>query len=301
MRAPMLLSMVAASWLCNACTAQAQTTLRYKFKEGESLKYVFDMKMKMSMSILGKEIDMNMNQTSDMVWAIQSVDDKGNAKIKVTFGRNKLSMDMPTGKVEIDSDAAGQPDDPVGQVLYKVIKSMAGLEISASMSAAGELSDLKIPEKQLAQFQNIPGGEAFGDIFSPEGLKRTLSQSGLVMPKEAVSKGANWKNKNDMKLPIGKMTAEIEYTYGGSIDKDGRTLEKIELKPRATLEPDPKSPIAMKLKTQDGKGVALFDNSQGRLLEVTTQQTMEMEAEINGMTFNQKMVQTMTMKLADKK
>src|SRR5205807_1173100 len=125
-----------------------------------------------------------------------------------------------------------------------------------------------------------------------------MSQSGLIMPKEAISKGKTWKSKSDMKLPIGKMIAEVEYTYAGTEDKDGRSLEKISLKPKATIEPDPNAPIALKLKSHEGKGTAYFDNTAGRLLETTVQQTMEMEAEVAGMAFTRKMVQTMTMRLA---
>lgn len=289
-----------AAWSLSAAAGSAQTTLRYKFKEGDKLRYVLDTKMKMSMNILGKVIDMTMVQDSELTWNVQSVDDNGNAKILVKFGRSKLSMDGPTGKTEVDSQGGQEPEDAVGQVLYKVIKGLAGMELTGAISPTGEFTDIKIPESSLKGLQNIPGGDAFGELFSPDGLKRMLGQSGLAMPKDAVSKGATWKNKSEMKLPIGKMIAEIDYTYGGPIEKDGRTLEKITLKPKATIEPDPNAPIAMKLKSQDGTGTALFDNKAGRLLEVVQNQTMEMEAEVMGMTFSQRMVQTVTMRLADK-
>ena len=114
----------------------------------------------------------------------------------------------------------------------------------------------------------------------------------------SVSKGAKWKNKSEMKLPFGKMIAEVDYTYDGPVEKDGRSLEKIGVKPKATIEPAANAQITLKLKSHDGGGSALFDNSAGRLLEVTNVQNMEMEIEIMGMTISQKMVQTMTMKLA---
>jgi hypothetical protein len=44
-----------------------------------------------------------------------------------------------------------------------------------------------------------------------------------------------------------------------------------------------------------------LDNHAGRLLEVSNQQTLEMEAEIQGMTFTQRMVQNVTLRLVEKK
>jgi Family of unknown function (DUF6263) len=287
-----------AAWSLTAAAATAQTTLRYKFKEGETLKYVLEQKMKMNMDVMGNNIEMNMNQTSDMTWSVGKVDDKGNAKITVKFGRQKMSMKSPMGNVDVDSNNSQEPDDQLGQVLFKVVKALAGMEVSGTLSPLGEYSDVVVPEKALKEFQDLPGSANLGDMFSPEGIKRMMSQSGLIMPKEAISKGKTWKSKTDMKLPIGKMIAEVDYTYGGPEDKDGRSLEKIALKPKATLEPDPNSPIVMKLKAHSGTGAAYFDNEAGRLQEVTNQQTMEMEADVMGMAFTQKMVMTMTMRLA---
>ena len=287
-----------AGWTLTAAAATAQTTLRYKFKEGDTLKYALEQKMKMTMNVMGNNVDMTMDQFSELAWHIQKVDSKGSAKIAIKFGRNKMTMDGPTGKVEVDSNNAQEPDDPIGQALYKVIKGLSGLEVTGSISPTGEFTDITLPEKAVKELQNIPGGDMFGEMLSPEGLKRMMSQSGLVMPKDAVSKGAKWKSKNEMKLPFGKMIAEVDYTYDGPVEKDGRSLEKIAVKPKASIEPTPSAPFSLKLKSHDGGGTALFDNSAGRLLEVSNTQNMEMEIEIMGMTISQKMVQTMTMKLA---
>jgi hypothetical protein len=292
-----LLPGIVVVWSLVAANAHSQTTLRYKFKEGEKFEYALDTKTTMSMSIQDKSIDMTMTQTARIIRSIQNVDEKGNAKVKVTFGRNKITMDSLKGKVEVDSQDAQEPDDAVGKVLFKVVQGMASLEITGILSATGEFSDISIPKNQLAPLQNIPGGQEFGDLFSEAGLKRMMSQSGLIMPKEAVNQGATWKDKTETKLPVGKMTAEIEFTYAGSVD----SLAKIELKPKATLEPNPDSKIVMTLKAQEGKGTAYFDQALGRLLEVTTQHSMDMEAKIGATAFTQRLVQTMTMKLVDKK
>src|SRR5581483_1081125 len=67
--------------------ANAQTTLRYKFKDGEKLQYVMDQDMKMTMSIGGMDIEMKMKQGMDFNWDIGKVDDQGNAQVRVKVGR----------------------------------------------------------------------------------------------------------------------------------------------------------------------------------------------------------------------
>jgi hypothetical protein len=289
--------------LCAAATtpAAAQTTLRYKFKEGETLNYAMDQKMKMTTGVMGKNIDMNMDQNATMSWKIDSVDSEGNAKITITFGRMKMSMDTPMGKIEVDSQDTDGPDDPVGKALFGVVKAMAGMTVNGTISPRGEISDVKVPEKVAKQLANLPGAEQMGDMFSPEGLKRMMGQSGLVLPKEAVSKGEKWSHKIDMKLPFGKIDAEFNYTYEGPTEKSGRNLEKIALKPKLSIDPDPNAPFAMKMKSQKGDGHALFDNQAGRLAEVAINQTMEMELEIMGQTVGQRIVQNVTTRLVDKK
>src|SRR5262249_27798932 len=62
-----------------AVPAQAQTTLRYKFKQGEKLDYVIENKMTMKLDLGGKEIEMAINQNMEMAWKIEAVASDGKA------------------------------------------------------------------------------------------------------------------------------------------------------------------------------------------------------------------------------
>jgi hypothetical protein len=301
-RIPALTPVLLALSLCAlaASSASAQTTLRYKFKEGETLNYVMDQKMKITMNVMGKNIDSNMTQGADMAWKIESVDKDGNATINISFGRMKMSMEMPMGKVEVDSDDANPPDEGLGKTFHDIVKAMSGMTITGKMSPRGEISDVQVPEKVAKKFQNLPGG-GLGDMFSPDGLKRMMGQSGLVLPKQAVAKDDKWDHKTDMKLPFGTITATFNYVYKGPSDKDGRGVEKIAFTPKMAVEPDPDAMFVMKLKGQEGSGHALFDNQNGKLKEVTVNQTMEMEIDAMGQTLTQRIVQNVTTRLVDKK
>lgn len=283
-----------------ALPAQAQVTLRYQFKEGEKLPYVMDQKMKMTMAVGGQNIEMNMNQTVDMTWNIQSVDKDGKAKMTQRFDRVRFTMEMPTGKIEYDSKDGKEPDDPIGKMIAPVFKAMVGSEFSLSMDARGRMSDVKVPDKLTEALKDIPGAAGLGDMFSGDAMKRMIDQSAMVLPEGPVTKGKSWEQKVETKTPLGKMKLDTTYTYEGPATKGDKKLEQVALKPKMEIEADAAAPVAIKVKDMDAKGTALFDNAAGRLVETNLTTNMEMEINAGGMNLSQKIEQVMTLKLAEK-
>src|SRR5262245_16065001 len=212
-----------------------------------------------------------------------------------------MTMEGPQGKAQVDSDSPEAPRDAVGKALDQVMKGTSGLKITATISATGAFSDVKVDEQTIKKLRKTPAFELFGDLLSADGIQRMVRQSELPLPQEAVEKGRSWKSESTGPLPGGKIIREIEYTYAGTTNKDGRVLAKINLTPKARIEANENAAVALKLKSQEGTGNALFDIGAGRLLEVTSRQTMEMEIEVMGQTFSQRMAQSTTMRLAAEK
>jgi hypothetical protein len=291
------LGVLVVGLIVSAGPAQAQTTLRYKFKAGDKLGYNLEQKMKMTTSVMGKDFDIQMNQTMDMTWEVLKVDKDGSGHVKIGFKGVKMVMDGPMGQIEIDSKNAQEPNDFLGKMLFKVVSTIAGMEMTFTMDGTGEIKDIKIPEKVKESIKNLPGAEAMGDMFSDEGLKK-MAQGGIVLPKEAVTKGKSWNQKTDMKTQIGRMKGDLRLTYEGTVEKDGKKLEKIAVKPNVTLEPAANAKVQMKLNNQDGKGYVYFDNDAGRMAEVTMHQVMDMAMEAANQAINMKMDQNLMMKLA---
>jgi hypothetical protein len=286
---------------CAADPAAAQTTLRYKFKKAEKLNYALEQKMTMSMNVMGMDVNVNMSQNMDMLWNILDVDADGKAKMTQTISRIRFTMDGgPTGKIEFDSKENKDPEGPVGKIMAPIFKALAGAEISLSMDSQGKISDVKVPDKITKATKSVPGGGGLGDMFSEEGIKQMIDQSGLIVPKEAVAKGKSWEQKFEMKSPLGVMKVDNAYTYEGPAKRDNKEVERVGMKPKLAIEPNKDSPAKITLKSQDAKGAALFDNDAGRLVETNMTQNLEMQISIGGMDIAQKLKQTMTMKLVDK-
>jgi hypothetical protein len=282
-----------------AAPAQAQTTLRYKFKQGETLNYELQQKMDMKMSVAGKDIAMAMNQNIGMTWKVLEVDASGKARISQKMDRIKMTMEgpAPIGKMEYDSKDSKEPEGPIGKMLGPVFNALAGAEFTVSMDPRGELSDVKLPEKLADTLKNVAGqAPGMGDMFSPDGLKRMINQGGLVLPEKAVTKGDTWTQKIENKMPFGTMKVVNTLTYEGT-DQD---LQRIQLKPAISLDPDPAAPINLKVKGADGKGMAKFDNTAGRLVEMNLVQNMDMAIGAGGQDITQNIRTTTVLKLKTK-
>jgi hypothetical protein len=280
-----------------AGAAQAQTTLRYKFKEGDKLGYAIKQDQKMSMNVMGMDIDMKTTMDMDMSWQTVKVEENGTAQAKVTLNHVKMTMEGgPLGKVEVDSTDKNEPDNPIAQVFAGIAKSIGGMEMTFTVDPTGDIKDVKISEGTQKKLKKIPGLGAFGgDAFGPDSLK-ALVEGGIIvpLPKDAVEKGKSWTQKVSTKTAVGKISGETKFTYDGATDKD---LEKFTTKPDMKVETDANAPIQMKLKSGSGKGTTLFDNKAGRVAQATNEATMKMEIEAGGMTIDVTSTQTTTVRL----
>jgi hypothetical protein len=282
--------------------AAAQTTLRYKFKKGEKLNYVMEQKMKMAMNLAGQDIETEMGQTIDMSWEIKEVDAEGNATIAQKFDRVRFKMDGgPVGNIDYDSKDGKEPEGPVGKLISPMLKALSDVEMSITMDTRGKVSNAKVPEKVVKALKNMPGGGAgLGEMFSEESLKHMMDQSGLVLPKEAISKGKTWDQNMEMKTGMATMKMEMVNTLESPVKRDGKDLERISQKPNIAFNFNDNLPVKIKLKSQDNKGTAYFDNTAGKLVETNMTQKLEMEISAMGQDIVQKMTQTVTLKLAPK-
>jgi len=279
--------------------APAQTALRMKFQKDQSSTYEMVQQMKMSMQVQGKNIDTDMRQTVVMTMKVLEVLDNGNARIKMKFDHVRMEMKgVPgIGDVDIDSRKDEVPNNPLGQLLGGLVKALGKAEFDTVMSPRGETVEFKLPDDLVKEFQSLPGSAQMGDFFSEKGLKNMMGQSGMVLPRDPVKKGDTWSHKVSMKMPFGKFETDMKYTYQGPETVDGKKLEKITFEPKTAIEPDPNAPFAMKVDGQKGEGTVYFDPQAGRMQEMQLNQVTELTMTVANMNINQKMDQTVTMKL----
>jgi hypothetical protein len=279
-----------------------EAPLRWKFDVGEKLNY--NMVQEMNMSAQGGPVGQmttTMRQEMDMVWDVQGVDKKtGEAVIKQKFDRLKMKMQTPYGGFEYDSKSEAAPTG-LATMIAPMYKAMTSGEFEITMTARGEVKDVKIPEDVLTALKAAPGAAAMGDIASADGFKKMISQGALVLPEGAPKKDDKWTTKVEMNNPaFGKQTVETTYVYDGVKEMDGAKFAVI--KPQLKMEfenkPGAAQPMTMKIADQSSEGEVLFNIDQGRLSSTTLQQKVTIDATVNGQSLQQKIEQNIDVKVS---
>jgi hypothetical protein len=153
-------------------------------------------------------------------------------------------------------------------------KALTEAEFELTMTNRGEIKDVKIPEKLLEALKNSPNSAALGDLTTPEGFKKMLSQSALVLPEKQPQPGEQSSTKTEVNLPTGgKQIVETTYRYDGTKDIDGITCAVFQPTLKMAYEGDNQP----KIKEQESTGEILFNIEAGRLHSSKLDQSMAME------------------------
>src|SRR5690242_9054989 len=91
-------------------SAQAQTTLRWKFQKGETLSYTMVQKTTNKINAGNQNVEYSFSQTIDNTWVVKDVTADGQAEVAQTFDRIQTTMDLPNMKIEYDSKDGKLPE-----------------------------------------------------------------------------------------------------------------------------------------------------------------------------------------------
>jgi len=280
-----------------ALAAEAQTTLKYQFKKGDALQYVLTVAQKGVTTGGGMDFSGCQKQSIDMTWQVESVDDKGNAKMGLKTDRARLAAESAKERREVASDAKEEPADKVGKSMYTTARVVAKLAGTFTVSPRGEVDNVNVPESVVKEMQAVPGADKLPESSPEDNLAATVKDNLFVLPAASIAKGATWKNAVKGRSPYGKITGEVQFTYDGSVERDGRRVEKFSVKPKLKIETDPTGDVVFTVKLYESSGVVYFDNVAGRLVEATNTLRIEVEAVALNKNFSQKTETTSSFKL----
>jgi len=193
----------------------------------------------------------------------------------------------------------GEGDDRIKQMLGPVVKGLLNQQIVAKINPTGEVTEVILPEAIKKAFAaGKEGGEGdgqrrggrrgggmmgmlFGGSLDEEGLKRMVAEGVALLPAEAVKEGTTWKKQILAKMGPATMTTDVEYSYAGTEDRNGKMLDKIAMSSNTTIElpEDADVDAEFEISEQDDKGTIYFDPAAGRTIEATRKVKMTIEGE----------------------
>lgn len=300
--------------LCLTPGSRAEEPLRWRFKVGEKLAYSMTQDMNMVMNMgPSSQMTTNVHQVMDMTWDVQGVNEQGDAVIVQKFDRVQMKM---TGPMAVDYDTAkDEPPTGMAAAFAPLYKAMTKGDFEVTMTARGEIKDVKVPQEVLDALKNSPGAAQMGDLAKPDGFQKMIMQNAFVLPENAPTKGDHWSTTATVTNPVaGQQTVETSYTFVDMKDIDGQQFAVFQPNIKMSFGPagdakgegeakpaaSPNPAMQMKVKDQKSDGEVLFNATAGRLGSMSVKQDMTMEIAVAGQTLQQQIHQDIEVKVTPK-
>jgi hypothetical protein len=280
-----------------ATGAGVQEPLRWKFKLGEKLNY--HRVEQMTLTTRGTPLDETntpLHQEMGVTWTVVGVKGDGEAVIEQTIRDVKLKMTGPRGE-RIEYDSAGEDaTSSLAAMVAPIYDALTKGETEFTISARGEIKDVKVPEEVLEALKRSPGAEILGEMATAEGIQRMIVSWALVLPEKAPTPGEEWRSRVKLASPAGgEQIVESSYRYEGTKEVDGRTYAVF--RPGLEMTFAGKDGVATKVKEQNSSGEIIFDPAAGRLQSATLKRNVTMDVTVARQTVEQKVKQTIDVKL----
>jgi hypothetical protein len=273
----------------------AETALKWKLKEGQSIEQLMDTKSTTTMPSMNVKTSQTMAMNT--VWNVKKIGPDGKADIVQKTENLRCKMEMPQATLEYDSKAGKKFAEPMGSMLNPIFDALLQGETKFQMTPEGKFENIQFPEKMMAALKGGPTGGA----LSEDTFKQML-ESFPAFPAEGMAVGKKWDHELKVNMPFGTMNVASTIVYKGPEKKEGQDLEAIDIKSSVTFTKSEGSPVDMKLKSFNSTGKAYFDNQLGRYNEMVQSQKMVLEISGGGMAAMETISETETkVKFSDRK
>lgn len=259
-------------------TATAATLLRWKLQPGQRFQVQVTQNSKTETTVNNRTVKMSLDLLMDMTWAVDSVDQQGAATVSQMFTRIQVNMDAPSvGKVSFDTAKKTKPGE-LTEGMAEAIGPLINAKFSVKMTPRGKITEVEIPKETVAAIKKATTTSKLRQLLSVEGLTQLLRQSLATLPEAAIEPGEQWERQTTTPSPLGRLHQTHKYTYRGTVDREGKPIEKIDVATNLSLEPS-KDITAKKLtvKKHEQTGTLYFDDEAGRFVATETHQSIDSE------------------------
>jgi hypothetical protein len=249
-----------------------QVKLERKYKEGSSYSAESTNRIEQTLTIAGMETETSVDTRTVTHATIGKRDVAGMLRIQERIESLNINMGIMGQTYSFDSASPDAKGSSPLEILRDVHKALAKRTTTMVLDKENRVYAIESDQDVLSSLPEEVKALAKGQI-DPEYLKKAANQELDSLPAEAVSPGDSWQRTEMANFGAGQiMTFQSKYTYEGTLQKEGRTLDKITTKVLSvdfTLQDSP-LPLQLKdcdLKASESEGVVLFDREQGRAVE----------------------------------
>ncbi|MDF1666750.1 MAG: DUF6263 family protein [Planctomycetota bacterium] len=314
MKRIVLLSLFATCLLNTQAFAQdtqpKKITLRWKWKQGQVLRY--RMSQAQNQSMTGFQT-MNVESETVYYWdqKVESVDADGNAVVSITYKRVIQSSKGNGPAMKFDSDdKEANRQDPQIKILTALIDKPFKMKVSPSGKVSKVVGVDKIANGIIKDLGQNPAMAQAAEIIrsqlSNKAIGSQMETSLRILPEKAVPIGHKWTRGPEKKEhPMGSIETKDNITFKSIENKKERNLAVIIIDHDMKMNMTNKNNPALKMfdidtKFKGNQSIFRFDIDGGYLKKQVHRFTMDMKftgKQQKGMDLDQEVKQTMTVLL----
>lgn len=285
-----VLPLVITAFFISTSALQAQVKLEHKFPDGRKTTTNAYTKVEQTLSIAGMDIPTLTEQN------ITTTEVNGKRQADGTLvsenSIDSLQTTLNVAGMELKFDSVNPDAPPPGtalDVLIDVFKAVAKSRWTVTYGANNKAVAVK---GRADTFQGLSEAvqASLSKQFSEEYLTKQVNQGLSVLPDGPVKQGDTWERQEHVLFDsYQSMDFTTTYKYEGTVQKDGKSLDKISSKTtKVTYTMDPTSPSPLKIVdselTVESDGTILFDRAAGSIVETKDKKHISgtLKCEVNG-------------------
>ncbi len=280
------LAVALAIVLTGATQAVAEVTLELKFPEESKATLQSELSVDQTLTLAGRDI---VTKSTTFVVSTSSIGKRAeDGSLAVTDKVDVFQSELNINGTKVQFDSANpdkKADLPQLEPLLDIYRATIKFPIAKTFDAKNKLIAAKLPE---GEFEKL--GDLAKEQFDPEKLKKATEQVLAFLPDGPVKEGETWERSTESNLGSGQvMSFRTKYEYKGTVEQDGRTLDKIEGKAfevSLAINGNPSLQLTKSdLKIKESVSTILFDRERGHVVSRVSKVRIDgpLTLTINGM------------------
>lgn len=257
-----------------AATGAAEVKLVPKFPEDTKSKLRTEVHVEQTMSIAGMEIETDTQVFLVTVVDVGTAGPEGGVRVANGFDSMQVEISLPGGQsLSFDSSNRDQSsDNPQFNSILEIFRAMTDQKWTYVVGKDGRVAEVESDTQRLGSLDPAVA-EPTKRRFEPEALKAEANQEIDRLPTYAINKGDTWKRMEKVQLDGGQsLNFERQFEYHGTVEQDGRTLDRITAKCLDVTFDNAPIPNAVfeitkaDLKIVTSEGEILFDREKSQVV-----------------------------------
>lgn len=256
--------------------AKAQVQLVPKVEPGAKFTRETSVLVDQTLKVAGMDVDSDADSAYTTTTTVGTKDANGHLPVALTFDAVRGNLVLP-GNMTVNFDSStnlAKASNPAIEFILDAFKAMQGATYSTYVTPDNEWIRVEGLD-QLLDKAGPMAAEHLKSQFSEATLRKEHEQVLARYPKQPVKPGETWERTEAMNFGSGQVMKVLrQYEYVGTEERDGRTLDKLNVidKKVVSFEVEPGGSAPFKIGASDlivagSKGTIYFDREKGREVE----------------------------------